>query len=167
MKLQMQQPRCGGTTPGRYHRRSSASIRIGWDGRPAQGSDNNELLAADTVGNLSQPTSRLPPRPARLIMIASLRPNRSASGFKEDATTLGQLRALSRVSIKPSYQKGEANEDIRRRMDKRVIAPTSPRCRDFLAPFGGTGRSTDRLLLTPASRFAPPASPARRGSRDR
>jgi len=97
-------------------------------------SDNNELLAIDTVGNLSQPTSRLPPRPARLIMMASLRLSRSASGFNEDATTPEQLRALSRVSIRLSYQKGEANEDIRRQMDERVISPASP---DFLALFGG------------------------------
>lgn len=40
----------------------SASIRIGRDNTGRRSSDNNELLATDTVGNLSQPTSYVPPR---------------------------------------------------------------------------------------------------------
>lgn len=43
------------------HHGGSASIRIGRDNTGRRSSDNNELLAADTVGNLSQPTSYVPP----------------------------------------------------------------------------------------------------------
>jgi len=46
----------------RYPPWRSASIRIGRDNTGRRSSDNNELLAADTVGNLSQPTSYVPPR---------------------------------------------------------------------------------------------------------
>jgi len=46
----------------RYPPWRSTSIRIGRDNTGRRSSDNNELLAADTVGNLSQPTSYVPPR---------------------------------------------------------------------------------------------------------
>lgn len=60
----------------------STSIRIGRDNTGRRSSDNNELLAPDTVGNLSHLRARTASA-ARLIMIASRREDLLATNIRE------------------------------------------------------------------------------------